>query len=53
MMKNMTDEQREQRAALIALGHLASVIDTFEPHEFAWVLQESLVEEFEGDEGDE
>jgi hypothetical protein len=41
----MTPEQAEQRETLIKMGHLPSVIDRFEPHEFGWVIQEGLIED--------
>lgn len=48
MMKSMTDEQREQRETLLAMGYTAWMLDnTFEPHEFAMLIQESLIDDLD------
>lgn len=48
MMKNLTAEQAEQRETLLSLGYVADMIDnTFEPSEWAMLIQESLIDDLE------
>lgn len=54
MNDTMTNEQREQRQTLIAMGYPGAMLDVnFRPDEYAMLIQESLLDDLNPEDEDE